>query len=71
MSKHEEEGFCPHCFARDVGLDVLHEFTEVCPKVKMSYEDWMILHSVIEDKIKERLGVPTEEGEPAEKPVMQ
>lgn len=71
MTKHEEEGFCPHCMARETASSVLAAFTEVCPKVKMSYEDWMILGSIIEDKIKEGLGIPTEESEPAEKVTVQ
>ena len=66
----ETDGFCPDCFARDVSFDVLHEFTEVCPKEKMSYEDWMILANIIQDQIKAHLGIPTED-ETEEKPMIQ
>lgn len=72
MTRHpEDEGFCPSCFARDVSFNVLQEFTEACPDVKMSYEDWMILATVIQDEIKKGLGVPTEEAQEGEKPTVQ
>lgn len=71
MTKNtEDEAFCPKCFSRDVSFDILHEFTEACPDVKMSYEDWMVLRCIIEDAVGKGLGVPTEE-ESAEKPVIQ
>jgi hypothetical protein len=72
MTKHTEDGgFCPTCFARDVSFNVLHEFTEVCPEVKMSYEDWMILATVIQDEIKKGLGVPIEEADQGEGATIQ
>ena len=72
MTKHtEDEGFCPSCFARDVSFNVLDEFTETCPDVKMSYEDWMVLATVIQDEIKKGLGVPIEEAEDGEKVTVQ
>lgn len=70
MTKHNDEGFCPHCFARDVPFNVLNEFTDLCPKVKMSWDDWMTLRYVMEEEIKKGLGIPTEE-ESADKVTVQ
>lgn len=66
-----DEGFCPNCFATEVSFSVLHEFTDGCPEVKMSYDDWMYLRFVIETEIKKGLGVPTEAPEDGEKPTVQ
>ena len=71
VDKPTSEDFCPKSFARDVSFDVLHEFTEACPDVKMSYEDWTILRCIIEDTVGQGLGVPSEEDETAEKPTVQ
>ena len=68
MTKDDDEK-CASCLATDVAFSVLHEFTEVCPKVKMSWDQWLILRGIIEDEIKMALGVPVEED--GEKPTVQ
>ena len=72
MTKDSDDEKCASCLATEVSFNVLHEFTDARPKVKMSYDDWMFLRYVIEEEIKEALGVPSEDGETeGEKPTVQ
>ena len=42
-------------------FDVLNEFTETCPDVKMSYDDWMMLRFIMDQEFKDSLGVANPE----------
>lgn len=70
--KPEDKTVCPNCLATDVSFNVLNEFTEGCPEVTMSYDNWMYLRFIIETEIKRALGVPVDESDDAsEKPTVQ
>lgn len=71
MTKDPDEKVCASCLATDVSFHVLNNFTEECPDVKMSYDDWMHLRFIIEEEIKKALGVPTEDAEDGEEPTVQ
>lgn len=71
MADHDhEEGkpFCPYCLAREVASAVLSSFTDMCPKVKMSYDNWMMLGALIEEEIKSGLGIPSDDSDDEDKP---
>lgn len=58
-----DEPICPKCLAREVAANVLNQFSDECPDVSMPYNTWMMLGVIIEEEIKEALGVESEEGE--------
>lgn len=70
MSK-DPEIVCVACMAEKVASHVLTEFTEMHPDVKMSYDAWMSLGVLIEETIKEAMGVDEHEGETGEKVTVQ
>lgn len=51
---------CPEHTAERIAAHVLAVFTDCCPDVKMSWDDWQSLNAYIELGIKEALGVPPE-----------
>lgn len=62
----EKPGICFNCMAERVAGNVLSEFTELHPDVKMSYSQWMELGFLIEEEIKTALGInePEDENHP-------
>lgn len=51
-----DEPVCLNCVAQEISSDVLIEFTNDCPDVRMSYSEWMSLGIIIEEQIKTHLG---------------
>lgn len=59
----DADKICITCMAGHVSETVLNTFTEAHPDVKMSYDQWSFLGFVIEEAIKEALGVNDGEAE--------
>lgn len=52
-----DDPICPVCMASEVAKIVLRDFADICPKVKMGYSDWLTLGMIIEECIKNAMGV--------------
>lgn len=73
MSDDEKEPICVSCTIERASFEVLHEFTDVYPDVKMSYDEWMGLRWTVESVLKAAFGIleSSEEETSDEKPTMQ
>lgn len=61
----EAQPICLNCVSKEIAADVLMEFSEGYPDVRMSYDEWMSLGLIIEDQIKAHLNPSDdEEGDP-------
>jgi hypothetical protein len=63
------DGLCPQHRAEHISGHVLSVFTDACPEVKMSYDDWMTLEHFIELGILEALGVDIRPDDDSSEPV--
>lgn len=63
------DGLCPQHKAEHISAHVLSVFTDACPDVKMSYDDWMTLEHFIELGILDALGVDIRPDDDSSEPV--